>query len=81
MYTFSELIWNIRKMGKIDSRKMQGQSTFSGASKVPGSRRAKATTTSREAKAEVAEANIGNITGNCTMAPGTNTTDIAANIR
>ena len=29
MYTFSELIWNIRKVGKIDSRKMQGQSTFS----------------------------------------------------
>ena len=29
MYTSSELIWNIRKMGKIDSRKMQGQSTFS----------------------------------------------------
>ena len=65
---------------------MQGQSTFSGASKVPGSRRAKATTTSREAKAEVAEANIGNITGDCPMAPGANTTDmnignIAADIR
>ena len=29
MYTFSELIWNIRKVGKIDSRKMQGQSAFS----------------------------------------------------
>ena len=28
MYTFSELIWNIRKVGKIDSRKMQGQSVF-----------------------------------------------------
>ena len=28
MYTFSELIWNIRKVGKIDSRKMQGQSAF-----------------------------------------------------
>ena len=29
MYTFSELISNIRKVGKIDSRKMQGQSAFS----------------------------------------------------
>ena len=29
MYTFSELIWNIRNVGKIDSRKMQGQSAFS----------------------------------------------------
>ena len=29
MYTFSELILNIRKVGKIDSRKMQGQSAFS----------------------------------------------------
>ena len=29
MYTFSELILNIRKLGKIDSRKMQGQSAFS----------------------------------------------------
>ena len=29
MYTFSELIWNIRKVGKIDSRKMQGRSAFS----------------------------------------------------
>ena len=28
MYTFSELIWNSRKVGKIDSRKMQGQSAF-----------------------------------------------------
>ena len=28
MYTFSELILNIRKVGKIDSREMQGQSTF-----------------------------------------------------
>ena len=28
MYTFSELIWNIRKVGKIDSRKIQGQSAF-----------------------------------------------------
>ena len=28
MYTFSELISNIRKVGKIDSRKMQGQSAF-----------------------------------------------------
>ena len=28
MYTFSELILNIRKVGKIDSRKMQGQSPF-----------------------------------------------------
>ena len=28
MYTFSELILNIRKVGKIDSRKMQGQSAF-----------------------------------------------------
>ena len=28
MYTFSELIWNIIKVGKIDNRKMQGQSTF-----------------------------------------------------
>ena len=28
MYTFSELISNIRKVGKIDSRKMQGQSVF-----------------------------------------------------
>ena len=28
MYTFSELISNIRKLGKIDSRKMQGQSAF-----------------------------------------------------
>ena len=28
MYTFSELIWNIEKVGKIDSRKMQGQSIF-----------------------------------------------------
>ena len=28
MYTFSELIWNIRKLGKIDSRKMQGQRAF-----------------------------------------------------
>ena len=28
MYTFSELISNIRKVGKIDSRKMQGQITF-----------------------------------------------------
>ena len=28
-YTFSELISNIRKVGKIDSRKMQGQSAFS----------------------------------------------------
>ena len=30
MYTFSELILNIRKVGKIDSRKMQGQSAFRG---------------------------------------------------
>ena len=29
MYTFSELISNIRKVGKIDSRKMQGQIAFS----------------------------------------------------
>ena len=29
MYTFSELILNIRKVGKTDSRKMQGQSAFS----------------------------------------------------
>ena len=29
MYTFSELIWNIRRVGKIDSRKMQGQSALS----------------------------------------------------
>ena len=29
MYTFSELISNIRKVGKIDSRKMQEQSAFS----------------------------------------------------
>ena len=29
MYTFSELILNIREVGKIDSRKMQGQSAFS----------------------------------------------------
>ena len=29
MYTFSELILDIRKVGKIDSRKMQGQSAFS----------------------------------------------------
>ena len=29
MYTFSELILNIRKVGKIDIRKMQGQSAFS----------------------------------------------------
>ena len=28
MYTFSELISNIRKVGKIESRKMQGQSAF-----------------------------------------------------
>ena len=28
MYTFSDLISNIRKVGKIDSRKMQGQSVF-----------------------------------------------------
>ena len=28
LYTFSELISNIRKVGKIDSRKMQGQSAF-----------------------------------------------------
>ena len=28
MYTFSELISNIRKVEKIDSRKMQGQSAF-----------------------------------------------------
>ena len=28
MYTFSELISNIGKVGKIDSRKMQGQSAF-----------------------------------------------------
>ncbi len=28
MYTFSELILNIRKVGKIDNRKMQGQSAF-----------------------------------------------------
>ena len=28
MYTFSELLWNIRMVGKIDSRKMQGQSAF-----------------------------------------------------
>ena len=28
MYTFSELISNIRKVGKIDSRKTQGQSAF-----------------------------------------------------
>ena len=43
----------------------------SGASKVPGSRRAKATTTLREPKAKVAEANVGNITGDCPIAPGT----------
>ena len=29
MYTFSVLISNIRKVGKTDSRKMQGQSAFS----------------------------------------------------
>ena len=29
MYTFSELILNIRKTEKIDNRKMQGQSAFS----------------------------------------------------
>ena len=29
MYTFSELIRNIRKVGKIGSRKIQGQSAFS----------------------------------------------------
>ena len=29
MYTFSELVLNIRKVGKIDSRKMQGQRAFS----------------------------------------------------
>ena len=28
MYTFSELISNIRNVGKMDSRKMQGQSAF-----------------------------------------------------
>ena len=28
MYTFSVLILNIRKVGKVDSRKMQGQSAF-----------------------------------------------------
>ena len=28
MYTFSELILNTRKVGKIDSRKMQGKSAF-----------------------------------------------------
>ena len=28
MYIFSELIWSIRKVGKIDSGKMQGQSAF-----------------------------------------------------
>ena len=28
VYRFSELISNIRKVGKIDSRKMQGQSIF-----------------------------------------------------
>ena len=28
MYTISELIWNIRKVGKIYNRKMQGQSDF-----------------------------------------------------
>ena len=29
MYTFSEFIWNIRKVGKIDTKKMQGQSAYS----------------------------------------------------
>ena len=29
MYTFSELVLNIRKVGKIVSRKMQGQSALS----------------------------------------------------
>jgi hypothetical protein len=28
IYTFSESIWNIRKVGKIDCRKMQGQIIF-----------------------------------------------------
>ena len=53
---------------------------------MPGSRRAKATMTLREPKAKVAEANIGNITGDCPIAPGTNTTHMnisntAADIR
>ena len=29
MYTFSALIWNIRKVGKIDSKKIQGPSAKS----------------------------------------------------
>ena len=32
--TFSELISNVRKVGKIDSRKMQGQSAFSSMNSV-----------------------------------------------
>ena len=34
MYTFSDLIWNIRKVGKIDSRNMQGQSAFTKKRKI-----------------------------------------------
>ena len=56
------------------------------AIKVPGSRRVKTTVISREPKTKIAEATIGNITGDCPMAPGTDTTDMdigntAADIR
>ena len=34
MYTFSELILNIKKVGKIDIRKMQEQSAFSNLFRV-----------------------------------------------